>query len=709
MLGWQDNTRLDALLPKKPARRLAAALGGDTVTDLLLHYPRAYSHHGSMVDIEQAQEGDTVTCIGQITHATRTTTARGQQLFTITVASDHNSMKATFFGAKYLPRQLPVGTRVMLCGKVKFWRGSAQLSHPAYVVIPDPGRKRVATGGLQQLTAYGDEDHIEQLLAGLEYVAIYPTKKGTTSWEVLGAVDAVLRQLAPIAEPLDEVPAGMLQFDAALRQIHQPVGDGPQAAIRRIKYNEALSLALVMALRRADAATDNAPAMFVDPASSDYVETLVASLPFALTQGQQQVIAQLRAALRCTTPMMRLLQGDVGSGKTLVALAAMLHAAAAGFQSVLLAPTEVLASQHAATIAEQLAAAGLRNEVAVTLLTGSLATKAKQQALLAAMTGQAQIIVATHAVLSDGVVFDNLGLVVVDEQHRFGVEQRDRLRQRRDDGRRPHLLVMTATPIPRTIAMTLFGDLDVSTLHELPAGRTPISTAVVPEQRPTWVARAWQRIDEEITKGHQAFVVCHSIDGENGVTATAELLQHTLYPHRRIGIVHGRLSAEEKAEVMAAVAAGTIDILVATTVIEVGIDIPNATVIYIRNAEHFGVSQLHQLRGRVGRGTAASLCLLHTTQPEDSPAMARLQAVASTVDGFTLAELDLQTRREGDIFGTAQSGGKRRVTLLDLVADTALITQAVTDANKLVARNPQLAEELIKDVADTEREFIEKT
>jgi ATP-dependent DNA helicase RecG len=433
--------------------------------------------------------------------------------------------------------------------------------------------------------------------------------------------------------------------------------------------------------------------------------------------------------------MHRLLEGEVGSGKTVVALLAMLAVIDAGGQAALLAPTEVLATQHHRSLRELLGPLGKLGELEsadvadlatqVVLLTGSTSSAARRQTLAAIADGTAGIVVGTHALLEESVVYADLGLVVIDEQHRFGVEQRDALRGRA--AQPPHVLVMTATPIPRTVAMTVFGDLETSSLTELPKGRQPITSHVVPADRPAWVERMWRRIDEEVAAGHQAYVVCPRIGDEDelrrpdaadqvddgdgvaepfpdeldlqeerpkrpvaAVVTTLPLLREFL-PDLRIEALHGRLPAEEKDAVMTAFGRGEIDVLVATTVIEVGVDVPNATIMVVLDADRFGISQLHQLRGRVGRGSAAASCLLHTQAPEDSPPAVRLAEVAKTQDGFELARLDLAARREGDVLGAAQSGGRRRLRLLQLRRDEKLIVAARVEATEIVEQDPELS------------------
>jgi ATP-dependent DNA helicase RecG len=477
----------------------------------------------------------------------------------------------------------------------------------------------------------------------------------------------------------------------------------------------------VMALRRAAAA--GLPATARREIDGGLRSTFDAQLPFVLTAGQQRIGAQIADDLAAEHPMHRLLQGEVGSGKTVIALRAMLAVADAGGQSALLAPTEVLAQQHFRSISAMLGELALRgqlggadNATSVILLTGSMGQAARRKAMLEAASGEAGIVIGTHALLEEKVQFADLGLVVVDEQHKFGVEQRDALRAKARDDRRPHLLVMTATPIPRTIAMTVYGDLEVSTLHELPKGRAPIATFVAPvAEKPNWVDGVWRRVRDEVAAGHQVYVVCPRIGGDEpdddplddedadevgapparppiGVLELMPLLVERYLPGLRVEMLHGRMPSDAKDMTMRAFSDGAIDVLVATTVVEVGVDVANATAMVIMDAERFGMSQLHQLRGRVGRGGAASICLLVTDSLPGSPARERLDAVAATSDGFKLSELDLELRREGTILNTAQHG-KSDLKLLSLVRDRGLIEKAREHAARIVAADPDLVGE----------------
>lgn len=703
MLGWQDDRLLKDVLPAKDAAKIKKAFGYTTCGQLLSHYPRDYIRHNKEVGLGGANEGDYVTVTGQVLRLQQRNTGKA---FLLTLSMD-NGITATFFNAHYLTRVLRQGMRLMLSGKLKFFRGQPQLQHPDFVIIDAGGQsdalydvddsasgpKLKATGSLRNLSQFGQ---LEQLLEQ-EWIPVYPASGKVTSWYIMGAIHMVLANTPPIPEPLDY--RMMVSLDQAVREIHQPTAAGPERAIQRLKYNEALSIGIVMALRQRDSQARTAVAM---PAILEgYRDELLANLPFELTAGQRQVIGEIDADLSGTLPMMRLLQGEVGSGKTMVATCAMLQAVDAGKQAALLAPTEVLAAQHAASIS-----ASVPTGVTVTLLTGSMRTAQKRQALLDIVSGEADIVIGTHAIIQDTVEFFDLGLVVVDEQHRFGVEQRDSLRNKTREGISPHLLVMTATPIPRTIAMTVFGDLAVSTLKELPGGRKPIQSNVVPEWAPAWVQRALARIREEVVAGHQAYIVCPRIEGEGGVLEVAEQLESGPLQGLNVDILHGRMA--DKEEVMSRFSRGETDVLVSTTVIEVGVDVPNATVMLIRESEHFGVSQLHQLRGRVGRGGNASICLFHTTAAENTPTFKRIMQIADTTSGFELAELDLRQRHEGDILGTVQSGTQRSLKLLDLAQDRDIVERTHDDAFALVQRNPQLAHELTKNLSQSEQEYLEK-
>ena len=504
---------------------------------------------------------------------------------------------------------------------------------------------------------------------------------------------------------------GLLSLDQAIRLVHRPENEANwQAARDTLRFHEAFLLQATLLKRR----SENATVVTTPRVAAKMLADFDKQLAFTLTAGQVEVGNALLSDLAQEHPMHRMLQGEVGSGKTLVAVRAMIAVAESGGQSALLAPTEVLAAQHVRSIRKTLGD-DLADQLGLTLLTGQMGTAQHKRALLQIVSGKAQIVVGTHALMSSRVEFFDLGLVVIDEQHRFGVEQREALRLK---GKKPpHVLTMTATPIPRTLAVSVFGDLDISTLTELPAGRQPISTHVVQQSQPALVARTWSRIAEEVAAGRQAFVVCSRIDESDQVSEeeiaseveddelefqesrpplatvvgmTAALKQMDSLKGLRIEMLHGRMTSEEKDLVMNRFSDREIDVLVSTTVIEVGVDVPNATVMAVIDADRFGISQLHQLRGRVGRGGNAGLCLLLTAAEPGSVALERVQAVASTLDGFKLSEIDLELRREGDVLGASQSGGRSSLKLLRVIRDAELIQDARVQAERVLAGDPTL-------------------
>jgi len=686
----------------KAAKRLASLLDLHTVGDLLGYYPRRYDRRGELTDLAGLRDGEYVTVQAEVASAsTRPMRNRSGSIFEAVVTDGHGRLTLTFFGRgrqDWRAAELTPGVRALFSGQVSSFRGKRQLTHPEYELLGAGS----SAGRAAEFAA--------------EIIAVYPATSQLPSWKI---ADSVRIALDVLDVPDDPLPGhtrrrhGLVGYADALRGIHRPVDDADVARSRtRLKWDEAFTLQVLLAQRRLAAASYSAIPR--PPVAGGLLAAFDAELPFELTIGQQLAGATIADDLALDHPMHRLLQGEVGSGKTVIALRAMLQVVDAAGQAALLAPTEVLAQQHYRSIASMLGPlamagqlGGAEHATRLTLLTGSLSAPARRLALLEAASGEAGIIIGTHALLQDRVQFADLGLVVIDEQHRFGVEQRDSLRDKAGDGR-PHMLVMTATPIPRTVAMTVFGDLDTSTLTELPLGRSPISTHVVPvAERPHYLARTWQRITEEIAAGRQAYVVCPRIGDEAGSVADDELEGDSHAPVAvldlaaelsagplagvRLGILHGRLPAEEKEKVMLAFADGLVDVLVTTTVVEVGVDVPNAVVMVIMDADRFGVSQLHQLRGRVGRGRDPGLCLLVTAVPEAGPARERLDAVASTTDGFVLSRIDLEQRREGDVLGTAQAGRRSSLKLLQLLRDEDLIGQARDEAIRLVDGDPALA------------------
>ncbi|NUS74123.1 MAG: ATP-dependent DNA helicase RecG [Corynebacteriales bacterium] len=714
-------TPLKSVVGAKTAKALDEGLGLTTVGDLLSHFPRRYVQRGEKVDLSDLVIGEQVTILAQVLRVqTRPMRARRGKLLEVTVTDGTRNVTLTFFNQAWRERELTTGRWGLFAGKVGDFRGQRQLQNPEY-----------------QLLDAEDEDAVEEFAGAL--IPVYPAAAKAPSWVIARCLRVVLDTLPTLADPLpNEVRARrhLIDYDRAVRDMHRPPSQEELAkARRRLAFDEAFTLQLVLAHRRRDAASE--PAQARAGRDDGLLAAFDHALPFSLTEGQREVGAHIAEELAQVRPMHRLLQGEVGSGKTLVALRAMLQVVDSGGQAALLAPTEVLAMQHAHSIREMLGAHATAGELGatdvatrVTLLTGSLSAPARRQALAEIAGGQAGIVIGTHALLSTGVDFADLGLVIVDEQHRFGVEQRDALRAKGQ--KPPHVLVMTATPIPRTVAMTVFGDLDISALTELPAGRSPITTNVVPiAEKPAWLDRAWARLVEEARAGHQSYVVFPRIgdgpetdetepvddDGKRPPAAVLEVapdLRDGPLKNVRTGILHGRLSSDEKDGVMARFARGDVDVLFATTIVEVGVNVPNATVMVICDADRFGVSQLHQLRGRVGRGSAPGLCLLVTEADPGSPARERLDAVASTLDGFRLAELDLEQRREGDVLGVAQSGKRSHLKVLSLLRDATIIEQAREDAETLAnqdatfADHPDLAQLLEQLLTDERAKYLHK-
>ncbi|WP_313676392.1 ATP-dependent DNA helicase RecG, partial [Mycolicibacterium sp.] len=648
--------RLDAVLGTKAAGRLAEVFDMQTVDDLLRHYPRKYSQ-GMTVrgeDDDPPEEGEHITFVGEIEKADVRWTNRQprREYLVITLRNRRPKVTATFFNAKYLKKQLVEGTRLMLSGEVRYYKGTMQLTHPDHLVLNSPSGRLGGTKSLKMIAETGRDGAGEFDMSVFErdFFPIYAASAKLQSWDIYACVRQVLNVLDPIPEPLPESFVqqwDLVSEDTALRDIHSAEKEADRELARqRLTVDEAVGLQWALVQRRNGALADSGPpAPFRD---DGLAAELGQQLPFELTAGQREVLEVISAELAATKPMHRLLQGEVGSGKTIVSVLAMLQMADAGYQCALLAPTEVLAAQHARSIRDVLGPLAMGGQLGgeeqatrVALLTGSMSPAQKRQVRDEVASGAAGIVIGTHALLQDAVEFHRLGMVVVDEQHRFGVEQRDSLRAKAPEGLTPHLLVMTATPIPRTVALTVYGDLETSTLRELPRGRQPITTTTIfVTEKPQWLARAWQRIGEEVAAGRQAYVVASRID-EDDQTAKAEPAGGNLPPPipvvtvydqlrkgplagLRLGLMHGRLPAEEKDAVMAAFRAGEVDVLVCTTVIEVGVDVPNATVMVVMDADRFGISQLHQLRGRIGRGSHPSLCLLATNLPEGSKAGERL-------------------------------------------------------------------------------------
>ncbi|MEU9862278.1 ATP-dependent DNA helicase RecG [Streptomyces sp. NPDC047971] len=705
---------LKNLLGAATAKVMAEHLDLRTVGDLLHHYPRRYAERGELTALADLPLDEHVTVVARVADARVLTFNKGGrgkgQRLEVTITDGSGRMQLVFFGraVHFHQKELLPGRRGMFAGKVGVFNRKLQLAHPEYKLLD-------AESSDETVKAFANE-----------LLPIYPACKQLESWTIEQSVSIALDSLvatdwAGLADPLPRAlreDRGLADLHEALLKVHRPRTKADiEDARQRLKWDEAFVLQVALARRRF--ADTQLPAVARRPAPDGLLDAFDAKLPFTLTDGQQKVSREIFDDLATEHPMHRLLQGEVGSGKTMVALRAMLAVVDAGGQAAMLAPTEVLAQQHHRSITEmmgELAEGGMlggaEHATKVVLLTGSMGAAGRRQALLDLVTGEAGLVIGTHALIEDKVQFHDLGLVVVDEQHRFGVEQRDALRGK---GKQPpHLLVMTATPIPRTVAMTVFGDLETSVLDQLPAGRSPIASHVVPAaDKPHFLARAWERVREEVENGHQAYVVCPRIgDGEdeNGkgarkkpspedeaekrpplaVVEIADQLTRGPLAGLRVEVLHGRMHPDDKDDVMRRFAAGDVDVLVATTVIEVGVNVPNATAMVIMDADRFGVSQLHQLRGRVGRGSAPGLCLLVTEMPEASPARQRLAAVASTLDGFELSRIDLEQRREGDVLGQAQSGVRSSLRMLTVIDDEEVIAAAREEATAVVLADPDL-------------------
>jgi ATP-dependent DNA helicase RecG len=730
--------RLDYVLGKKAAGPLEEHFGIRTVNDLLRYFPRKYSDQMTVAgEGDELTEGEHVTFIDVIAKAESKWTKRSpaREYLVVTLRDRRPKVTATFFNPKFLKNSLREGVKVMLSGEVGYFKGTMQLTHPAFLVLHESGSVRGSKSLKTIAQASGSSG--EDLLAAFErdFFPIYPANKKVQSWDIYACVRQVLDVLDPVAETLPESfvrQQGLISEDAALRAVHiAERATERDAAIARLTVDEAVGLQWALVGRRHSELSESGP---VAPRHEDgLVGALHRQLPFELTAGQREVLDVISGELAATRPMNRMLQGEVGSGKTIVSVFAMLQMVDAGYQCALLAPTEVLAAQHARSIRDVLGPLAMAGQLEgaegatrIALLTGSMSAQQKRAVRDEVAGGEAGIVIGTHALLQDAVEYHRLGMVVVDEQHRFGVEQRDRLRGKAPEGVTPHLLVMTATPIPRTVALTYYGDLETSTLRELPRGRQPIATnTIFVTEKRSWLDRAWARIGEEVAQGRQAYVVASRIDEsdkpaddkERGgpppitVIEMFEVLRGGPLSNVRLGLMHGRLPADEKDAVMGAFRAGEIDVLVCTTVIEVGVDVPNATVMVVMDADRFGISQLHQLRGRIGRGRHPSLCLLVTKLPESSKAGARLNAVATTLDGFALADLDLQERQEGDVLGLSQSGRAITLRFLSLSEHLDVILAARELCASLYERDPEDAgmAVLAAPFVDSDRvEFLDK-
>ncbi len=708
--------KLTKVVGDRTAKVLAEELGLETLEDLLRHYPRRYVVRGELTDIEALVEGEEVTIMARIEKVNvKRIPGRKGGILEVIVSDGRAKLILTFFNQAWRTKDLREGREGLFAGKVGVFKGKRQLSHPDYLLIPDGDNKEEAVSDF----------------AG-KYLPVYPATKKLPSWKVAQCVRLGIDSLGDLAEPLPDQYRSALGFPTmveAIKQVHLPSSLAEaELARERLTFDEALTMQLFLLARKNEIKKQRTK-LRKRVNKEGILAKFDSRLPFELTAGQKRVSAQIEGDLYGSSPMFRLLQGDVGSGKTIVALRAMLAIIDAGGQAALLAPTEVLAQQHYKNFQKLLGDLALQGMLGtaeistrIALLTGSTPNNDRGETLKATKSGEIGILIGTHALLSEGVEFDDLALLVIDEQHRFGVEQRDALRNRSEFP--PHVLVMTATPIPRTVAMTVFGDLDVSILDELPLGRTPIQTHVIAaNEKPQFLERAWKRILEEVARGQQAYVVAPRISATDnsdfsrfGLTseelAIARRLSgeseseevkskysvEELFPQlrdkalkgARVSALHGRMNNAEKEETMGKFSAGEIDVLVSTTVIEVGVDVPNASIMVIMDADRFGVSQLHQLRGRVGRGSVPGLCLLVSNTASGTPAMARLEAVASTTDGFELSRLDLEQRREGDVLGSAQSGATSHLRLLRVIRDEEVIMRARTVAEQILNSDPEL-------------------
>lgn len=716
------------------AGKLEKKFGLQTTLDLLYFFPRRYHELGELTSFSQLTLGEEQSVIAQIADSSRRRTRGGKWMLSLQLSDGENLMDAVFWAKSqhlinWMSTQMQVGQTKLFSGRPSLYRGRLQLSHPSYQEVSDENLD-VTSNQVAQVQAQRPEP-------------IYPAKVGLPTWTTQKAIAVVLDQLKfrPLPDPLPteiRKEQGLLEINTALEQIHRPQTRADyQAARSRFRYEEAFVLQAALAERRQELAED-APVLKELPGG--FTERVAASLPFALTDFQQQALADIGERLQSPRPMNLLLQGDVGSGKTVVSLLAMLRAVDGGRQGIFMAPTEVLVHQHFSTLTGLLgeyAQPGgftLRGTEGVPIyrLTSSMPTAEKNRTLDALKTGQPALIVGTHALLSQRVMLTSPGVVVIDEQHKFGVRQRDRLRQA--ESGTPHLLVMTATPIPRSVAMTSFGDLDLLTLKGMPPGRTKVETFRVDTANRAWTARTWQRAAEEIAASRRVFVVCPAINpgstsedvagGEEGEEARNPLanVSDTVGQLRalpalkgiEIGVLHGQMSAEEKDQAMANFTAGRTPLLVATTVIEVGVDVPEATMMVILDADRFGLAQLHQLRGRIGRGKFGGVCLVWSRAQPDTLASRRLDAFTKTTDGFELAAFDLQLRESGNILGDSQSGRASSLKILDLLADEEVISQARKDAKHLVAGDPHLQQHQVlqqviaRRVSEEEQEFLER-
>ncbi|MBE7471869.1 MAG: ATP-dependent DNA helicase RecG [Anaerolineales bacterium] len=666
-----SNAGLDSSVTKLPGIKEAMAkklanLGVRTIGDFLSLYPRRYDDYRTLKPINQLQFGEEVTIIAQVWETRQRDTRNGRSIVTTTLSDGTATIEVTWFNQPWLAQKLTPGLQLVISGKVDEYLGRLTFQSPDWEELD---KNMIHTGRL---------------------VPVYPLTEGLTiKWlrnQIKATVDYWTRRLPDYLPEESRQRLGMLPLDEAIRQIHFPDDWGKlEAARRRLAFDELLLIQLgVLRQRRAWQAQQGRPVNI----KAEAVEPMLQALPYQLTSAQRKALDEIVADLRRETPMSRLLQGDVGSGKTVVALAAMVLTVLDGGQAAILAPTEILAEQHFQGMSRLLASIGeaLGRPFQIRLLTGSTPAAERKELLDGLANGQVDILVGTHAIIQGDVELKSLRLAVIDEQHRFGVEQRAALREK---GFNPHMLVMTATPIPRTLALTLYGDLDLSIIDEMPPGRQIIETRwLTPRER----ERAYGFIQAQIEKGRQAFIICPLVEESEKTEAKSAVeehkrLQSQIFPKLKLGLLHGRMKAEEKEKVMAAFRDREMHILVSTSVVEVGIDVPNATVILVEGANRFGLAQLHQFRGRVGRGEHQSYCLL-LADNASAEAEQRLAVIERTSNGFELAEQDLQLRGPGEFFGTRQSG------LPDLklvkLSDTKLLELARQEAGLIFEKDPSL-------------------
>ena len=666
-------------------------LGVETIHDLLYLFPHRYNDFSSLKTVNQLEYGDEVTLIGAVWQTKARETRKGGIIVTSIISDGTGTIQATWFNQPYLARRLSAGSKIVLSGKVDEYLGRLVFQSPEWEPLD------------------GELIHTARL------VPVYPLTKGLSArWLrrlMKKTVDYWSKRLPDHLPAGLRERAGLVDLETAIAQIHFPESEESlKLARHRLSFDEFFLIQLGVQRQRHLWRSEPGRPLVID---EGLLSSFLQSLPFSLTKAQQRALREIVSDLRQPYPMSRLLQGDVGSGKTVVAAAAMFLTVADGCQAVIMAPTEILAEQHYETITELLAniqypISNIQYPAKVRLLIGSLTSLEKKQIHEEAAAGEADILVGTHALIQEGVEFSDLGLAVIDEQHRFGVAQRAALRQKGIaearppsfppnlggmEGRAvcPHVLVMSATPIPRSLALTIYGDLDISVIDELPPGRREIKTHwLMPRER----ERAYSFLRGQIEKGHQAFVICPLVEESEKIEARAaveeyERLQKVVFPDLKLGLLHGRLKSDEKETVMAAFQRGELDILVSTSVVEVGIDVPNATAMLVEGANRFGLAQLHQFRGRVGRSEHQSYCLLLSDSPTPQ-AQERLRAIESTQDGFALAEKDLELRGPGEFFGTRQSG------LPDLklagLGDMRILEQARTEAQALFREDPDLSE-----------------